>query len=120
VAQFCLLGGFFGLSEHEPKVIMQVIEIPIPRGANLSKAEKSIDATLAAFGLQVSLRGTLKKFPGCIHWHAKIAGQPGTLELTLWPQEHRAWISIQSGRTADWITLKVPEIQKALHRHLAP
>ncbi len=55
---------------------MQHIEIELPPSANLSKAEKSIDATLAAVGLQVSLRGTLKKFPGCTHWHAKIPGQP--------------------------------------------
>jgi len=99
---------------------MQIIEIKLKRGTNLSKAEKSIDATLAAVGLQVSLRGTLKKFPGCTHWHARSPGQPGTLELTLWPQQHRAWISIQRGRTADWITEKLPEIQQALDRHLGP
>ena len=99
---------------------MQTIEMELPRRANLAQVEKSIDATLAAVGLQVSLRGTLKKFPGCLHWHAKTAGQSGTLELTLWPQQHRAWISIQGGRTAAWITRKLPEIQDALQRHLAP
>jgi hypothetical protein len=98
---------------------MQNIEIELPPRANLSKMEKTIDATLAAVGLQVSLRGSLKKFPGCKHWHAKSPGQSGTLELTLWPQQHRAWISIQSGRAADWITEKLPKLQNALHRHLA-
>jgi len=98
---------------------MRNIEIELPPGANLSKVEKAIEATLAAVGLQVCLRGTLKKFPGCTHCHARKAGQPGTLELTLWPQQHRAWISIQSGRTADWILEKVPELQKALSKHLA-
>jgi hypothetical protein len=98
---------------------MQVIEIELPQQANLTQAEKFIDATLAAVGLQVSLRGTLKKFPGCTHWHAKISGRPGTLELTLWPQQHRAWISIQSGRTAKWIPKKLLEIQQALSKHLA-
>jgi hypothetical protein len=98
---------------------MQVIEIALPQGANLSKVEKKIDATLAAFGLQVSLRGTLKKFPGCTHWHARSPGKSGTLELTLWPQQHRAWISIQRGRAAKWITKKLPEIQNVLQRHLA-
>ena len=93
---------------------MQVVEIELPPRVNLSKVEKSIDETLAAVGLQVSLRGTLKKFPGCIHWHLKSPGMLGTLELTLWPQQHRAWISIQSGRAADWITETLPEIQKLL------
>jgi hypothetical protein len=98
---------------------MQIIEISVPRGANLAKVEKTINATLAAVGLQVSLRGTLKKFPGCTHWHAKIPGRSGTLELTLWPQQHRAWISIRSSRAAEWIAEKLPEVQKALSQHLA-
>ncbi|HXI85085.1 MAG TPA: hypothetical protein VNL17_13445 [Verrucomicrobiae bacterium] len=98
---------------------MQNIEIELPPSANLSKAEKTIEATLAAVGLQASPRETLKKFPGCIHWHAKIPGQSGTLELTLWPQQHRAWISIQDGRAADWINKKLPELQKVLDRRLA-
>ena len=98
---------------------MQNIEIELPPRANLSKMEKTIDATLAGVGLQVPLRGTLKKFPGCTHWHAKNPGRSGTLELTLWPQQRRAWITIQSGRAAEWITEKLPEIQDALSRHLA-
>jgi hypothetical protein len=98
---------------------MQNFELELPRGPNPSNVEKTIDATLAAVGLQVSLRGTLKKFPCCMHWHAKSPGRSGTLELTLWPQQHRAWISIQSGRAAEWITEKLPEIQNALQRHLA-
>ena len=98
---------------------MQNIAIELPRGAILSEVEKTIEATLAAIGLQVSLRGTLKKFPGCTHWHARNPGRSGTLELTLWPQQHRAWISIQSGRTSEWITAKLPEVQQALDRHLA-
>ena len=95
---------------------MQNIEIELRPSANLSQVEKIIEATLAAVGLQVSLRGTLKKFPGRIHWHAKLAGQPGTLELTLWPQQRRAWLSIQNGRATEWIPKKLPEIQKALDR----
>lgn|ERR1017187_5509185 len=98
---------------------MQNIEIELPRGAKLTKVKKTIDATLAAVGLQVSLRGTLKKFPGCMHWHARKAGQSGTLELTLWPQQHRVWMTIQSGRAAEWITEKLPEIQDALQQGLA-
>jgi hypothetical protein len=98
---------------------MQNIEIELPPTVNLSTAEKTIDATLAAIGLEIALRGTLKKFPGCTHWHAKNPGQSGTLELTLWPQQHRAWITIQSGRAAEWIAQRLPELQNALYRQLA-
>jgi hypothetical protein len=97
---------------------MQNIELELPPTTNLSAAEKAIDITLAALGLEVALRGTLKKFPGCIHWHAKNPGQSGTLELTLWPQQHRAWITIQSGRAAKWIAERLPEVQDAIYQHL--
>ena len=98
---------------------MQILEITLPPAANPARVKKVIDATLASAGLEVSLRGTLKQFPGCTHWHAKLAGQSGTLELTLWPEPHRAWISIQSGRTAEWITERLPKIREALDRKLA-
>jgi len=97
---------------------MRNIEIKLPPAANPSKAEKAIDAALAAIGLEVALRGTLRKFPGCIHWHAKNPGQSGTLELTLWPQQRRAWITVQSGRDAAWISARLPEVRKALQRQL--
>jgi len=93
---------------------MRNIEIELSPRANPSKVEKTIDAIFVVVGLRVSLRGTLKKFPGCIHSHARSAGQSGTLELTLWPQQHRAWISIQDGRNAEWIREKLTEIQHLL------
>ena len=66
-----------------------------------------IDQALAQVGLNTTLRDGLKKFPGCIHWHAKNGGQPGTLEITLWPQQQRAWFTIQDGRAAGWIDAKL-------------
>jgi hypothetical protein len=97
---------------------MQNIEIKLPATMNLSKAEKAIDAALTANGLEIALRGTLKKIPGCIHWHARNPGQSGTLELTLWPRQRRVWITIQSGRDADWIAVRLPAVKKTLHQHL--
>jgi hypothetical protein len=80
--------------------------------------EQAIDGTLAAAGLLVSLQGTLEKFPGCIHWHAKNQGDSGTLEITLWPQERRAWFTIQDGRRADWIKDKMKLVKDEILRQL--
>lgn len=43
---------------------------------------QAIDDALAESGLTVTLRDTLKKYPGCRHWHAKSGRLPGTLEVT--------------------------------------
>ncbi len=98
---------------------MQNIEIELPKTADPSQAEQAIEATLAALGLEVALRGTLRKFSGCIHWHARNPGQSGTLEVTLWPGPNRAWITIQGGRTAGWIAEKLPEVRATLRQRLA-
>ena len=66
-------------------------------------AEAAIDEAILAAGLTVTMRTSLKKYPGFVHWHARNGRESGTLEITLWPKEHRAWFSIQSGRTASWI-----------------
>jgi hypothetical protein len=98
---------------------MQTIEIELPPAIDLSQAAKIMEATLVAAGLEIALRGTLRTFPGCIHWHARNPGRPGTLELTLWPSQRRAWITIQRGRAAEWIARKLPEVQAALRLQLA-
>jgi hypothetical protein len=77
-------------------------EIPLRPGVD-GTIERLIDESVAEDGWQISLRGTLKKYPGCVHWHLKCAGATGTLEVTWWPHQHRAWFTIQSGRTAPWI-----------------
>jgi hypothetical protein len=97
---------------------MQNVEIDLPPAVSLDAVERTIDSALTSVGLLVSLRGTLAKFPGCTHWHAKVAGQAGTLEVTLWPRERRAWLTFQSGRTAGWMAAKLPEFQRALSQSL--
>jgi hypothetical protein len=59
------------------------VEIPLPFGIDCLEVERAIDKALAQVGLQISLRDTLKKFPDCVHWHAKNGRGVGTLEITL-------------------------------------
>jgi hypothetical protein len=76
---------------------MQLIEIDLPPGS--SPSETLIERCCAENNLQVTLKGTLSKYPGCVHWHLKQGKQHGTLEITWWPEQHRLWLSIQAGRT---------------------
>ncbi len=73
------------------------IEIIVPADAADGNVEHAIDQAVAEVGLTVTLRDTLKAFAGCVHWHVKNGRESGTLEITFWPEEHRAWFSVQSG-----------------------
>jgi hypothetical protein len=97
---------------------MTELEIALPPQESSAVLVRAIEAALLEAGLEISLRGTLKKFPGCQHWHARPPGKTGTLEITLWPQAHRAWITIQDGRTAEWIAAKLPAVRTALRSRL--
>ncbi len=94
------------------------IEIPLPSDVDYSVVEQAIDQTIPAVGLTTTLRDSLKKYPGCIHWHVKYSRRPGTLELTLWPQQRKAWFSVQSGRTAPWIEGKMQSVHEAIQQRL--
>ena len=76
--------------------------------------ERSIDLAIAQSGLNVTLRASLRKFPGSVHWHVKRGKESGTLEITFWPQEHRAWFTIQAGRKGEWIEGALTSIMAAI------
>ncbi len=94
------------------------VEILLPTFTPDDKIEQAIDRAILETGLIVTLRASLKKFPGCVHWHLKNGPESGTLEITHWPQEHRAWFTVQSGRTAKWIDKKIELLENSIQRHL--
>jgi hypothetical protein len=89
--------------------------IRIPRTKPLP-SESDIEAAIAKLGLLTTLRATLASFPGSIHWHLKRDRQRGTLELTLWPAEHRLWLSVQGARNASWIGPGMRQLKAALEQ----
>jgi hypothetical protein len=93
---------------------MKQVPIHLPRG--VQNVERAIDRAIADTGLTVVLRGSLKKFPGCVHWHTKRGRESGTLEITYWPGEHRAWFTIQSGRKGEWIEDGMRGILRVIRR----
>ena len=93
---------------------MRNVEISLPVDIRDEQVEQAVDQAIANAGLIVTLRDTLKAFAGCIHWHVKNGRESGTLEITFWPQERRAWFSVQSGRTAPWIEMKMELLGNAI------
>ena len=82
------------------------------RGRVTERVERAIESA----GLTVTLRGTLKSHPGCVHWHVKREREPGTLELTHFPRDGRSDLqSREKNRAAPWI----PEARAQLEALLA-
>lgn len=97
---------------------LRELEISLPSDSNGHVIERSIDRAIVDTGLTVTLRGSLRKFPGCVHWHVKRGRGPGTLEITYWPQPRRAWFTIQDGRGAEWIDGQIKLLTEAIRRRV--
>ncbi len=74
----------------------------------------AIEAAFEEARLEVSLKGTLRAYPGCHYWHLKQPRRPGTLELTWWPETGRLWFKIAENRRADWMESAMREIENQL------
>lgn len=92
--------------------------IPLPTHCDAAQVERSIDAALDETGLRVTLKNTLRQFPGCVHWHVKRDREAGTLEVTFWPAAGRAWFNVHRNREAAWIAPAITAVQQALERLL--
>lgn len=75
-----------------------------------------VDRCFAEAGLQVTLRGSLGKYPGCTHWHLKRGRERGTLEFTLLADGSLAWFSIQGGRTGEWLEEAIAQLRPRLEK----
>jgi hypothetical protein len=95
---------------------LREIAISLASPADCHEIERAIEQAIDDAGLNTSLRASLRKFPGCIHWHLKRGAEPGTLELTFWPRERRAWFTIQDGRGAAWIEEQLAVLDTAIRR----
>lgn len=79
----------------------------------------TIEGVMADLGFRQSMKGGLRTYPGCVHWHYKKGAATGTIEVTAWSVERRVWLSVQSGRTAPWIAGALPRIRAVLESRLA-
>jgi hypothetical protein len=93
-------------------------EVPLPRPAP-EDGESLIETCCRDAGLIQGLKGTLIQYPGCIHWHWKRHGEPGTLEVTLWPRENRLWLSLHANRFGAWTEAAAPALRETLRARLA-
>ena len=104
---------------RDPERTMMHLDIELPGTLDGGRVEATVEAVCATANLSATMKTTLKKFPGCVHWHFKKPGETGILEVTWWPRDNgtrppRLWLSVHGNRTADWIDHIQPRIKKAL------
>lgn len=102
----------------EPKTTIRNTEVVLPHDIDTGIVEQVFDDVLARSGLTITLRDSLRKYPGCVHWHLKQGRKPGTLELTLWSDARRAWFSVHRGRAAPWIDAELVRLAETLQQQL--
>ena len=93
---------------------MERIPVPIAAGLSVEEVAVAVERTALEMGLVVRIRRTLKQHPGGAHWHLAKPDQPGTLEVTHWPQTDELWLSIHDNRRALWISKTTSHISQKL------
>jgi hypothetical protein len=59
-------------------------------------------------GLVVRSERELAGRTGSHHWHLRVPGRPGTLELNAW--QNRAWVNVHPLRDGGWATAMAQEL----------
>jgi hypothetical protein len=83
---------------------------------NSDASIEQIERLCQSHGLSITMKTTLSKCPGSIHWHLKKGRERGTLEITLWPSKSRLWFSMQDGRKGDWVMPVAQQTKKELEK----
>src|ERR1700678_542998 len=97
---------------------MEEYPIQIEPTFDAEQIEIAIERCSRGLGLSKTMRSTLAKYPGSVHWHFKKPLASGTLEVIYWPSGNRLWISVQQGRRADWLEESVPSMESCLQNAL--
>ncbi len=93
---------------------MTEIDLAIPEHTTGERAAALVIQAARDLDLNIALTSTLASYPGSTHWHFKMPGQKGVLELTWWPAKHRLWFKIAQNRNAEWIEPAIIKL-KATH-----
>jgi hypothetical protein len=102
-----------------------MIEIAIHVPGRAQAVPQLVERVCTLEGLEISLKGSLARYPGSVHWHFKKGKQSGTLELTWWPRENRLWFKIAAGRAGSpkaggttWIDAIVEGLREKIEQAL--
>jgi hypothetical protein len=91
---------------------MRDFPVEVPAEADFRRVETAVEKCCREMGLIQAMKGTLAKYPGCVHWHYKKPRVSGTLEVTSWPLRRQLWITVHERRCAEWVEEELPIIRR--------
>ena len=97
---------------------MKDIAINLAGAKEQAKIERIIESACRAQDVQLAAKGSLQKYPGCVHWHYQKVKARGTLEITYWPSENRCWFPLRDGRAKPWVVEMVKELKAEIERRV--
>jgi hypothetical protein len=95
---------------------MDTVEVALTASHDPHALIARVERAVAAQGLAVGERMTLRSFPGSIHWHIRRPGSKGVLELTYWPNQGRLWFAVHANRRANWIPTAIERLRADLQQ----
>ena len=98
---------------------METVDIPLRADHDRAALPGLIELAIAEAGL-ASSRLALRSYPGATHWHLRLPGANGTLELTYWPNSGQLWFAVHANRRAEWITPAIQGLTARLLQDLEP
>lgn len=100
------------------------IEIDLRETLDADAVVAAVEHVGTSEALFATMKSTLKKFPGCTHWHFKKHKEQGVLEVTWWPgsegtKPSRLWLSAHNNRQADWMLELIPRLKSGIEAQLS-
>jgi len=97
---------------------LETAEVRISPSADLAIVEDVVLEACRARGLAVSMKTSLKSYPGSVHWHFKKGAGSGVVEVTFWEAKRRLWINVHSNRASSWTSEEMRGLRKDLEGRL--
>ena len=97
---------------------MVEVELQISDRADTDTLVRLVEQICTGNRLTCTLKGTLAKYPGSIHWHFKKDDQKGIVEITWWETAGRLWFKLAGNRRGDWIEDSIPVLKEQIEKLL--
>jgi hypothetical protein len=92
------------------------VELQISKSIKTDSLAQVVERVCVHNGLTSTLKGTLAKYSGSVHWHFKKDKQKGTLEITWWESKHRLWFKVAENRTGPWMEESIPILKEQIEK----
>jgi hypothetical protein len=96
------------------------VKVRIPRGADLSGADRLVESCCADEGLVMTVKRSLRMHHDNVHWHFKRNAERGTLEITLLREERGISFYVHDNRRGPWTAAAMRNLKPAIEKGLKP